>query len=152
MSYAQFHEYCPEIAEKETRSITILEDASWKLPTADYGFVEMFCNDPGCDCRRVMFMIMSSLDEQPKAVIAYGWEKKKFYVKWFRDTDPRVIKDLMGPVLNQMSPQSELAPELLKLFKDILLKDKDYMQRVKTHYSMMREKVDKPKPKRNGLY
>jgi hypothetical protein len=152
MSYAPFHEYCPEIAEKETRSITILEDASLKLPQADYGFVEMFCNEPGCDCRRVMFNVFSSIDEKPKAVIVYGWEKKKFYVKWFRNTDPRVIKDLMGPVLNQMSPQSELAPELLKLFKDLLLKDKNYMDRVKRHYSMMREKVDTSKSKTNRLY
>jgi hypothetical protein len=152
MSYAPFHEYCPEIAEKETRVITILEDASWKLPPADYGFVEMFCKDQGCDCRRVFFLVMSSIDEQPKAVIAYGWEKKKFYVKWFRNTDPTVIKDLMGPVLNQMSPQSELAPELLQLCIDILLRDKSYIQRVKRHYSMMREKVDKPKPKTNWLY
>ncbi len=152
MSYAPFGEYFPEIEKKETRVITILEDASWKLPPAEYAFVEMFCNEPGCDCRRVMFMIMSAPDEQPKAVIAYGWEKKKFYVKWFRDTDPKVIKDLMGPVLNQMSPQSELAPELLQLFKDLLLRDKNYMIRVKRHYSMIREKVDKPKPKTNWLY
>jgi hypothetical protein len=152
MSYAPFHEYCPEIAERETRSITILENAQFKLPPADYGFVEMFCNEPGCDCRRVMLNVFSSIDEKPKAVIAYGWEKKRFYVKWFRNTDPTVIKDLMGPVLNKMSPQSDLAPELLILFKKVLLKDKSYMDRVKRHYSMMREKVDKSRPKTNWLY
>jgi hypothetical protein len=93
-----------------------------------------------------------SIDEKPKAVIAYGWEKKRFYVKWFRNTDPTVIKDLMGPVLNKMSPQSDLAPELLILFKKVLLKDKKYMDRVKRHYSIMREKIDKPEPKVNWLY
>lgn len=152
MSYAPFGEYYPEVEKKETRTITILENAPFKLPPAEYGFVEMYCNESGCDCRRVMFMIMSSIDEQPKAVIAYGWEKKKFYVKWFRNTDPTVIKDLMGPVLNRMSPQSELAPELLNLFRKVLLKDKTYMERIKRHYSMVREKVDKPKPKTNWLY
>jgi hypothetical protein len=102
--------------------------------------------------RRVMLNIFSSIDEKPKAVIAYGWEKKRFYVKWFRNTDPIVIKDLMGPVLNRMSPQSDIAPELLTLFKKVLLKDKKYMDRVKRHYSIMREKIDKPKPKTNWIY
>jgi hypothetical protein len=142
MSYAPFFEFYPEIAEKETRVITILENSPWKLPPADYPFLEMFCNEPGCDCRRAMFTVQSSLDGQAKAVIAYGWEKKRFYVKWLRDTDPRVIKDLMGPSLNWASPQSKLSDELLKLFKSVLLKDKAYMERVKRHYALVRKKVD----------
>lgn len=145
MSYAPFNEYFPEIAPNETRVITILENTSWKLPPADYAFLEQLCNEPGCDCRRVMFTVMSSLDKyEPKAVIAYGWEKKKFYVKWFRKNDPEVIRELIGPVLNRMSPQSELSNRLLKLFKDLLLRDNKYMDRVKRHYSMVREKIDGP--------
>ena len=136
MSYAPFFEFFPNVAKEETRVITILDGPPWKLPPADYPFLEMFCNEPGCDCRRVMFTVQSSLDSEPKAVIAYGWEKKKFYVKWFRNTDPRVIKDLMGPVLNSSSPTTELSEELLTLFKTVLLKDKQYMERVKKHYAM----------------
>ncbi|MCD6455254.1 MAG: hypothetical protein J7K81_00435 [Methanophagales archaeon] len=45
------------------------------------------------------------------AVIAYGWEKPKFYAEWFGDNNgPLIIKELKGPVSNAASPQSELAP------------------------------------------
>ena len=152
MSYAPFFEYFPEIAKDETRVITIMGKSSWKLPPAEYAFLEMFCNEPGCDCRRVMFTVMSSLDkERPKAVIAYGWEKKRFYVKWLRDTDPAMIRDLIGPVLNLGSPESDISQTLLKLFKDVLLKDKQYIERVKRHYFLVREKIDGPRPIKRKL-
>jgi len=56
--------------------------------------------------------------------------------------EPHVISDLMGPVLNLASPQSELAPALLKLFQRVLLQDSCYIERVKRHYAMFRETVD----------
>lgn len=142
MPYSSFHSRFPEVAERETRTITVIDPSNFNVPAAHYSFIEMFCDEPGCDCRRVFFSVVSSLQNDIKAVIVWGWEKKGFYVKWMGDSDPHVIKNLMGPVLNLSSPQSKLAPALLKLFREVLLTDNAYVQRVKRHYHMFRETVE----------
>ena len=83
MPFEQLYERLPAVAETETRSITLLEDSmEFGLPAADYGFLEMFCNEPGCDCRRVFFTVISSRSQDMEAVICFGWEKKEFYHNW----------------------------------------------------------------------
>ena len=84
MPYAFFHEHFPEIAERETRTITILEQSPSLLPPGDYSLVEMYCDDHKCDCRRVFFYVVSPTKKEPVAVIAYGWERRKFYAKWMK--------------------------------------------------------------------
>jgi len=146
MPYVLFHEYFPELAERETRSITIPKGSPSGLPADEYGFLELFCNEPGCDCRRVMFNVLSSLRGKAEAVIAWGWESPEFYARWLGDDDPRIIGDLKGPALNLASPQSRLAPMLLELVKEVLLTDNAYVERVKKHYRMFRDKIDSRPP------
>ena len=141
MMYVPFYEYFPEIAEKETRAIIVFDDP--KLPVGDYGLVESYCNEPGCDCRRVFLNVASSKANQIVAVIAYGWENEKYYAEWMGDNDPKIIKELKGPSLNLSSPQSKLAPVLLEKVKEVVLKDKNYVERLKRHYKMFKEAVEK---------
>ncbi len=153
MPYSLFHSRFPEIAEKETRVVTVIDPASFNLPEGEYTFLEMFCDEPGCDCRRVFFSVVSPPGKDIKAVIAWGWENRAFYRKWLGMNDSDIIKGLMGPALNLSSPQSDLAPALLKLFQNVLLQDNAYIERVKQHYAMFRATVDKgrikkKKPKR----
>ena len=148
MPYSFFHSRLPKVAERETRSVTLFDHSEFNLPPADYAFLEMFCDEPDCDCRRVFFSVISSRDEDIKAVIAWGWEDQVFYTTWLRDSDPNVIKELMGPALNSASPQSDLAPALLKVFQEVLLPDTAYVERVKRHYVMFRATVDKKKKKK----
>lgn len=149
MPYVFFHEHLPEIAERETRTITILEQSSSGLPPGQYSLVEMYCDERGCDCCRVFFYVISSLKKDVEAVIAYGWERPEFYARWMGDDDPEIIKDLQGPILNMGSPQSSLAPAILEIVKDIILQDSAYVKRIKTHYKMFRDKIDrKPRLKR----
>ena len=82
MPFSAFHEYFPKIAEQETRTLTVFDNNDWNVPAADYSLIEMFCDEPGCDCRRVFFYVVSSLTKDVMAVIAYGWESDKFYRKW----------------------------------------------------------------------
>ncbi len=58
------------------------------------------------------------------------------------DDDPRIINDLTGPALNLASPQSNIAPALLDLFSKVLLKDTAYVERIKRHYVMFRQKIN----------
>jgi len=142
MPFVPFHDHFPEVAERETRSIMVLQDASPDLPLAEYALVEMFCDEPGCDCRRVMFYVVSSTKKDVEAVVAYGWESRRFYAKWLGDDDPVAINELQGPILNLGSPQSELAPAILDMIEKVVLHDQTYVDRVKRHYAMFREQVD----------
>ncbi len=143
MSYKAFHLLFPAIAELETRSITIVDGSAFNLPPGTYTFLEMYCDEPGCDCRRAFFAVTSSRENNMLAVIAWGWETRKFYMEWMGDNDPSTIDGLIGPILNLASPQSDSAPALLNLFRNVLLKDPAYIDRIKRHYAMFRKEIDK---------
>ena len=141
MPFAPFSERFPDIAARETRSATTAERIHG-LPPDEYGFLELYCDEPGCDCRRVMFFVVSRGRRQPEAVIAWGWESRDFYARWMHTDDPEMIRELQGPVLNLGSPQSSHAPALLDLFKNVLLRDPEYVERIKRHYRMFRETIE----------
>jgi len=143
MSYQLFHDYFPEIAERETRGILLQEPHRFTdIPPGNYGFLEAFCNEPGCACRRVMWMVHREQQPNPVAVIAYGWGSARFYTNWFGQADPDIIKEMQGPILNMASPQSPYAPAILEMMKLLVLNDKHYINRVKNHYTLFRNKID----------
>lgn len=146
MPFELFHTRFPEIAEKETRVVTVLESNkhSASLPPGQYAFLEMFCNEPGCDCRRVFFIVTASPGENEEAVITYGWESAKFYRTWYKQGTSEEIAMLQGPELNVGSPQGRHADALLELFIDLLLPQSDYIDRIKRHYRLFRSTVDRP--------
>ncbi|MBN1564522.1 MAG: SEC-C domain-containing protein [Anaerolineae bacterium] len=139
MPYVPFHEKFPDIAKNETRSISTINTSD--LPEDDYALIELYCDEPGCDCRRVFFNVFSRKQKKIVAVITYGWASKKYYAKWYGDNTPEVINELKGPALNATSPQSELAPALLQTVKHIL-NDQHYVARLKRHYKMFKQVVD----------
>lgn len=135
MIFAPLYKYFPEVAQEETRCLTIMNNPG--LPDGRYHLTELFCNKPNCDCRRVFFHIEASVMNQPLAVIAYGWENKEFYANWMGDSNPSLLKELQGPSLNSASPQSRYAPALLKLV-EFVLGDETYVERLKRHYKMFK--------------
>ncbi len=139
MPYVPFHEKFPEIAATETRALISIADT--ELPEGTYGLVEAYCDEVGCDCRRVFFNVYSEERNEIVAVIAYGWENRKFYADWFGDNDPQAIAELQGPILNLTSQQSELAPILLDKIKYVL-KDRNYVERLKRHYQMFKDLIE----------
>jgi hypothetical protein len=143
MPYQLLHDLFPEMAEEETLSVTVFGDRSETgLPPGDYSFCEMFCNERGCDCRRVFLCVVASFRKGPEAVIAWGWESPEFYANWMGDDDPEIIAMLMGPCLNPGSPQSELARALLDIVRNVLLQDEAYVERIKRHYRHFRTRID----------
>jgi hypothetical protein len=102
----------------------------------------MYCDEPKCDCRRVMFSVFVSTSQSIEAVIAYGWESRDFYVRWMHEDDPQIIRELQGPVLNLASPESPRASAILDLVKNVALRDTQYVERLQNHYRMFRETVD----------
>ncbi len=139
MSFVPFRTRFPDLAEKETRSFTVFNDPV--LPSDEYGLVELYCGEPGCDCRRVIFNVYNKKDFDLLAVITYGWESEEFYAGWFGDDDPEIISGLQRPVFNSMSPQSVLAPAIMENV-ELVLEDGAYIERLKRHYAMFRQEID----------
>ncbi len=146
MAFTPFHEYFPDIAETETRTMTILGDS--KVPEDTYALVESYCDEPGCDCRRVFFTIVATQAARTVATIGYGWEGERFYAKWYGEDDPKAIREIKGPTLNRLSRQSEVAQAIREMFEKYILQDKKYVKRLKHHYKMFREAVEKKEEKK----
>ena len=137
--FAPLYEYLPIVAETETRSIKLFSDENdFNLPSGNYAFVELFCTDKKCDCRRVMFTVIHEQYKHPLAVIGYGWETLAFYKKWMHTNDTKMVLELTKPILNDFSEQSIHAKNILKMFNKVLMIDKAYLERIKNHYKQMR--------------
>lgn len=139
MDYAPFHEQFPNVAEQETRSLTVTRDT--EVPAGTYLLMELYCTEPDCDCRRVFLNVISAEENESLAVIAYGWEDQEYYEDWFGMDMPQVIDELKGPALNTASPQSEYAPVLLKTIEEQVLTDDAYIERLQNHYQMFRDAI-----------
>ncbi|GMU23947.1 MAG: hypothetical protein AMXMBFR13_40240 [Phycisphaerae bacterium] len=151
MSFVLLYGRFPELAKRETRSVIVPPDTEGPLPPDEYGFLEMFCDEPGCDCRRVFLMVVGRNDPQCHAVIAYGWESPEFYMKWMHKANPEMAARLKGPILNPGSPETVLAPVLLHYAEHVLLRDSAYVERVKRHYELFRAQIDAgPRPHLKG--
>jgi len=112
------------------------------LPAGEYAFREMYCDERGCDCRRVFCNIMSRQREEADAVIAWGWENVEFYAKWFKYGIRADAIELKGTALSPGSPVTKLAPALLEVVRNVLVKDPENVERIKCHYKMFKAKVD----------
>jgi len=153
MSYVPMYELLPEVAMKETRTITVFPGNEFGAPPGNYGLLEMYCNDKGCDCRRVFITVVSSVTKDTVAVITFGWENKDFYSKWFSmgrvkkyselsEFERHAVNDLYGTHLSVTSNQSTIAPAVLRMVTDCALRDTSYVERLKQHYMLFRAKVD----------
>jgi len=150
MPFTFFHAYLPEVARRETRSVHVFTSGPGDPPPGEYGLLEMYCDEPGCDCRRVFFNVVSSRTRSAVAVVAYGWEPAEFYAKWAREDDPAVVRQIKGPILNLGSPQSEHADDVLRFIEDVVLRDPAYVSRLKAHYDLFKRQVEERARSKRG--
>lgn len=60
MIFSSFFEEFPELVESEFRNIFVFDNGTYKyIPPGNYAFLELFCPDIGCDCRKVIINIVS---------------------------------------------------------------------------------------------
>ncbi len=130
-----------DVAEKETRSLWI--PGADGAPAEGFAFVEMFCNEAGCDCRRVVLQVLAAEDPSLLlAQISYGWEPEGFYRKWASfPLSKEDLAELKGPDLMRLVAQSDRAEEMLSLSRT-LLSDERYVARLVLHYHLFREVVE----------
>ena len=128
MPMVPFFEFFPDVAPSETRVITMLHDEG-PVPRGEYGFIESYCNDPGCDCQNVIINIMD-LRARHLATINHSLDRR-----WHeRAGVPRTFLD----PLNVQGPHAEA---FLDIFKEVV-RDASYAKRLERHRAMVREVVD----------
>lgn len=137
--FAPFFREFLEVAEAETRAVIVFDDSI--LPPGRYPFVEFYCNEPDCDCRRVLFHVMRENTRTLEAEIGFGWEDRAFYAEWMGDSDPDVVTRLQGPAFNIGGAIGEHADVLLDHVREAV-RDPAYVERLKRHYAMYRATID----------
>ena len=126
-----FHALFDQLAKDETRVLHIPEGDA--LPKGAYLFMEAYCSEPECDCRRVLLQVIHAESNRQVATINYGFEPAK---PPFAD-EPQVS-------LDPLNPQSAHSDRLKVAFETLLLPDAGYVARLHRHYAMWKRVVDDP--------
>ena len=135
MAMVPFFTRFPEISSTELRFIQIRGLPT--LPDGEYEFHELYCDEPDCDCRRVIIQVMSpSTGSLIWATINYGWEPLAFYENWLGVSDLAI--ECKGTGLDLFNAQTRYAEVLFELFKSVELEDTAYVERLKRHYTMFK--------------
>ena len=134
MAMVPFYSRFGDLAFRETRSATVHGDPA--IPDGEYGFVEFYCDDINCDCRRVLINVISATTgNKVWATINYGWENVAYYEKWTRSKE--LAREVVGAALDPLNTQTEYASALLELFR-YALEDKVYVERLRRHYEIFK--------------
>ncbi|MEZ4338092.1 MAG: hypothetical protein R3B82_15845 [Sandaracinaceae bacterium] len=141
MPYVPFADLFPDLAREETRSVLKYDEG---VVIQAHLFLELFCNEPGCDCRRVFIQVIS--DEasatEPVATLSWGWEPDAFYREWAGFAlSKEDLDELRGPALVRLAPQGPDAEARLADFR-MLLEDESYASRIVRHYRMFRDGIE----------
>jgi len=139
-----FHSVLPEIAQREVRCVHLQAvpgvTPSSGLSAGEYAFVEFYCEDLNCDCRRVFLQVIARhRQDKILASINYGWEKESFYRKRM-SYDPDAPRQIVRGSLDPINQQSEHAEELLELFQRHVL-DEVYRLRLRRHHQLFRDEL-----------
>lgn len=120
------------------------------LPLGSYAFLEYYCEDNDCDCRRVLIEIRSQDDpENSLATINYGWESEAFYTEWMHG-DAEAGREIASASLDPLLPQSEWADLFLSYFQEEMITRPDYVDRLMRHYDQVKQALLRPQPVRVG--
>jgi preprotein translocase subunit SecA len=127
----RFSALFPDLAAAETRIIRPIGLAG--LPSREFGLIELYCNEPHCDCRRVLLSVVDGTTKQKVATINYGFEPPE-----------PPFEDEGQIFLDPINPQTGLSASFLELISDLLERDADYRERLERHYTMWKAVVDDP--------
>src|SRR6266508_5300944 len=120
MSLIPFYSRCREVALRDVRAMIVHENAS-QMPAGRYLFVEWYCDDPECDCRRVFLQVFSHAEkERVLLTINYGWESPKYYQNYMQ-WSAKLAREIAAGCLDPLSPRPPYAATFLRLFREHVL-------------------------------
>lgn len=113
----------------QVRSVRIAQ--SPQLPDGEYSFIDMYCSDPSCDCRKTMIQVLHN--GRLVSIINYGWESAAFYKKWMGSSaEDNSFPAMNGVSIDITSPNLVNEENVLGLF-NFLLNDM-WVAKFKRHY------------------
>ena len=129
MYLVPFVRVSPELAAKETRTVTLFEPRDG-VPAGQYGIIEAYCPDPDCDCQRVMLNVVEEKHlSRYLASISYGFDREA---------------EDAGPFLDPLNAQCSYAGGLLRLVAGVVLTDTAYLARLQRHYDVVKQAASDP--------
>jgi hypothetical protein len=108
-----------------------------KIKSGTYGFIETYCVEKNCDCRRNTIFVLNDKGKM-LAVIDFGFDPDE---------------PMAGPYLNDLHEQSAEADELLEMFVDLINGNPAWVKAMYERYRKVRKRIDgrtykgKPFPK-----
>jgi hypothetical protein len=104
------------------------------LPNRSFLFVESYCADRGCDCRRVLVAVFDVERRKQVATINHGFEPPK---------PPH--EDEGQTFLDPLNPQSPWSKLFLEIFQRMIEDpDDDFGPRLVRHYDLWKSAVNDP--------
>ena len=119
-------------ASHQVRTVGLRD--SRQLPDGDYRFVDMYCSDPSCDCRKTMILVYR--DDVHVSTISFGWEPRSFYQEWMGSKDDPVAGEMSGASIDITSPDGVPAKGMLAFFMALL--DDNWIARFRAHYTAVK--------------
>ncbi len=122
----------------QVRTISVTQNSL--LPDGEYSFVDMYCTDPECDCRKTMILVIHN--GEPVSIINYGWESAKFYKNWMGGNKNNIPTTKMyGASIDITSPDLVSPDGMLALFNRLL--NDIWIARFKQHYHEVKAAMSK---------
>jgi hypothetical protein len=115
------------------RSVVIADDPH--LPSGEYSFIDTYCTDNTCDCRKTIIQIFH--EKKLVSIVSYGWESPKFYLRWLKNTKDRVLAEEMSGLSIDFSSPDRVSPEGILLLVNHLL-DEKWISILKENYRLIR--------------
>ncbi len=97
-----------------------------KVKAGLYHFVELYCVEKGCDCRRLVLMVLNEKGKDV-AFIEFGFDPED---------------DFAGPDLSPFSKQTALAKGLLEIFVDAINDNSNWLKDMYQRYRQVRKQID----------
>lgn len=113
---------------------------SRQLPDGDYRFVDTYCTDPSCDCRKTMILVYRK--DVHVSTINFGWEPQSFYQEWMGSKDDRISEGMSGASIDITSPDGVPGRGMLAFFMALL--DENWIRRFRAHYAAVKLKLSEP--------
>lgn len=124
--------------ETPVRHITIADDPI--LPSGEYEFVDFYCTDKNCDCRKTIIQIFHR--NKIVSIVSFGWEKPAFYLRWQKSMkDLQLAKEMSGLSIDFSSPDRVSPQGILSLMNHLL--DEKWIGILKDNYRRIRQ-IEKP--------
>ncbi len=122
----------------EVRTVSIKQCP--QLPDGEYSFIDTYCADPGCDCRKTMIQVMHN--GKLVSVINYGWESATFYENWMGSSaEDNPMPKMYGASIDITSPDLVSTDGILALFAALL--NDIWIEKFKCHYDEVKAAISK---------